>query len=229
MIEGKLSLKLVMNLVNVKASEFICDVITLFEGVGRVVSFDKLAESSALIRIGAVDLVLIGGSGGVVRVEFIMDNVKPLSRFNDLLNTFKKLLSLLPSGGETLKNLELISSYETYIPLTNTPDYKSANISKVLSGFGISVNEVNFESLDGAGLLTASGTYVVGGLGAVKIIHTTLSRNYAVRSSLTMSKNVSISDINDQTIKKLLYETQILFQVVNEELFNSSYIKFIYK
>lgn len=225
MSEGRLSLKLVMSFYDIEVSEFICDVIAYFEGVGKILTFDKLAESSATLRIGGVDLTLVGSSGGLLRTELIMDNVNLLGNFAEFMNVYRRLLSLFPVGAVKVRNSELICVYETYIPLSHTQVDKYLNIPEVLRNYGIVVNEVNSETLDGVELINVIGTYVVAGLGIVKVIHTTLSRNYAVRCSLTMYKNVSIDDVSESTIKKLTYESQMLAQAVNEELYYSGFLR----
>lgn len=218
MIEGKISLKLVVIFANVDVPEFICDIITSFEGVGKIITFDKFSESSALLRIGAVDLILMGGSGRLVRAEVLMDNCSVSDDFSGLVNIFKKLLGW-ESVIVTIKSVELIGSYEVYIPLTKTLSYESTYISKVLSSCGILVNKIDSENLDYAELLSALGTYVISGLGVVTVTCTLLLRNYAVRALLTISKNVNVLDVNEQVIKKMLYELQVLAQVISEELY----------
>ncbi len=218
MIEGRLSLKLVVVFVSFDVPEFICDIITSFEGFGKVISFDKLSESSALLRVGAIDLILIGGSGRLVKAELLMDNCSLSDGFSGLVNVFKKLLGL-KSTAVTVRDVELISSYETYIPLAKTLSYEPTNVSKVLSSYGILVNKISSESLDYAELLNVLGTYVISGLGVVTVTYVLLLRNYAVRASLTVSKKVDILEVNEQVIRKILYELQMLTQVISEELY----------
>ncbi|MEM1982472.1 MAG: hypothetical protein QXZ63_02275 [Sulfolobales archaeon] len=225
MSEGRLSLKLAVTIGNVNVSEFICEVIASFEDIGRVLTFDKLTELSALIRIGGFDLTLIGGSGGLVRAEFIIDNINMLSDFSGFISTYRRLISLLPTRVSAVKGLELMCVYEAYIPIAYTAILKPSNISKVLSSYGILVDDVNTEVLDGVELINVMGTYVVAGLGAVRTIYSTLLRNYAVRSSFTMSKNVGVDDISVKTLKKLIYEVQVLAQVINEELYYRDFVR----
>ncbi len=222
MIEGKLSVKLIMNLVSPNVSEFICDVVTSFEGVGKVISFDKVSESSAYLRVGSVDLILTGGSGGVVRAELFIDSCDFMDDFSGFVNVFKRLLGQKLMKTTMIRSVELLSTYESYIPLTKPLKHEPGRISKALSSYGILVHGINSEVLEGVEVFSVSGTYVVSGMGAVRVYHSALMRNYAVRTSLTMSKVVKTSELNEEVIKRLTYESQILAHLINDELYFKS-------
>ncbi|MCC6022516.1 MAG: hypothetical protein LM560_05315 [Desulfurococcaceae archaeon] len=218
MFEGRLFTKLTTSLGNVKASDFIGDLVTLFED-GKVLAYDKFTESSIYLRIGSIDLTVSGGSGNLVRVDLTIDNCDLLENFNNLVNIFNKVLTQKSVARAEVKYVELVSGFETYIPLTTSLTIKSTRISKVLSSYGILIKDIISEPINDTQLVSVTGSYVVSGLGIVNVVYTAIVRNYSVRSSLSMGKRVSKQDVKEELIKKLVYESYILSQIINEELY----------
>jgi hypothetical protein len=218
MFEGRLFTKLTTSLGNVKASDFIGDLVTLFED-GKVLAYDKFTESSIYLRIGSIDLTVSGGSGNLVRVDLTIDNCDLLENFNNLVNIFNKVLTQKSVARAEVKYVELVSGFETYIPLTTSLTIKSTRISKVLSSYGILIKDIISEHINDTQLVSVTGSYVVSGLGIVNVAYTAIVRNYSVRSSLSMGKRVSKQDVKEELIKKLVYESYILSQIINEELY----------
>ncbi|MEL9997443.1 MAG: hypothetical protein QXH99_02990 [Sulfolobales archaeon] len=218
MFEGRLFTKLTTSLGNVKASDFIGDLVTLFED-GKVLAYDKFTESSIYLRIGSIDLTVSGGSGNLVRVDLTIDNCDLLENFNNLVNIFNKVLTQKSVARAEVKHVELVSGFETYIPLTTSLTIKSTRISKVLSSYGVLIKDIISEPINDTQLVSVTGNYVVSGLGIVNVVYTAIVRNYSVRSSLSMGKRVSKQDVKEELIKKLVYESYILSQIINEELY----------
>ncbi len=218
MFGGRLFTKLTTGLGNVKASDFIGDLVTLFED-GKVLAYDKFTESSIYLRIGSIDLTVSGGSGNLVRVDLTIDNCDLLENFNNLVNIFNKVLTQKSVARAEVKYVELVSGFETYIPLTTSLTIKSTRISKVLSSYGILIKDIISEHINDTQLVSVTGSYVVSGLGIVNVVYTAIVRNYSVRSSLSMGKRVSKQDVKEELIKKLVYESYILSQIINEELY----------
>jgi len=223
MFEGRLFTKLTTSLGNVRASELVCDLVTLFEE-GRVLAYDKFTESSIYLRVGHIDLTVSGGSGSLVRIDLTIDNCDLLNNFNNLVNVFNKVLTQKSVVRAEVKYIELISGFETYIPLTTALTIKSTRISNVLSSYGVLIKDLLSELIDDTQLVSVSGSYVVSSLGVVNVVYTAIVRNYSVRSSLSMGKRVSKQEVREELIKKLVYEAYILSQAVNEEL----YVKYSY-
>lgn len=219
MLEGRLSIRLVITLTCSSVPEFISDVVSLYDEGARLLNYDKFTESTASLRIGNVVLGVFGGSGGLVRVELAMDNCTPLSSYSDLVIVFRKLMTSKLISNSSIKQLEITCIYEAYIPLTTKLKYGPKHVSKVLSNYGILVSEVNSDVIDGMELLGVSGTLVVGGLGVLKLTYVALLRDYAVRSSLSISRKLMADEFDEKLVKRLTTELYVLAQSINEELY----------
>ncbi len=219
MLEGRLTIRVVITLMCGNVPEFISDVVSLYDEDARLLNYDKFTELTASLRIGSVVLGVFGGSGGLVRVELTMDGCTPLSNYGDLIAVYRKLMMSKFISNSSIKQLEVTCTYEAYVPLTTKLKYGPKYVCKVLSNYGILVSEVNSDVIDGMELVGVSGTYVIGGLGVLKLTYVALLRNYAVRSSLSISRRLMVDEFNEQLIKRLSTELYVLAQSINEELY----------
>jgi hypothetical protein len=116
MFEGRLFTKLTTSLGNVKASDFIGDLVTLFED-GKVLAYDKFTESSIYLRIGSIDLTVSGLLNATVANAVYVEGgevkhpVKGVVITGDVYELLKTDEVVLTSNKEVLGRYEVPAIY----------------------------------------------------------------------------------------------------------------------
>jgi len=216
-------LKLALTLTNVDVRDLVYEVIEGLRNFNdmKLLSYDRIMESSAIVRVKDVDVNVFGNvRDSVARVDITRYCTDLITDYYPLTNILRAVVTLKPLSKARLNSVELSAASEAYLPLRTAGVNKITSfLRKLLEEGGVAINSMGVEKVADTAIITANGLYPVANLGVFTLIYVGIVRYSAIRMGLTLFKRYERpEDLNENTIKAVAMEVFTLGNLIADKI-----------